>query len=179
MIEGKEIFGAYDEYGDWGVKCPYEPGMRLWVRETWRHSMHADHSDCYCYRADNATKCGGICLTDDFIKWKPSIFMPRCASRITLEVTDVRIERLQSITEDDARAEGVQIPVDTKGNWFQRVDGIYVPKAPTFREHFRLLWDELNFKRGYGWEVNPWVWVVSFKRLEVSVNDTERKQDAP
>ena len=73
--------------------------------------------------------------------WRPSIHMPRWASRITLEVVNVRVQRLQEITHEDARCEG-----------FDSLDG------------FALLWDRINEKRGYGWHTNPWVWVVDFSR---------------
>jgi hypothetical protein len=73
--------------------------------------------------------------------------MPRYASRITLEVTDVRVERVQNITDEDALAEGVD------------QDG-YIPRV-----QFKNLWDSINAKRGAGWDVNPWVWVIEFERI--------------
>jgi hypothetical protein len=76
-----------------------------------------------------------------FSGWKPSIFMPRRASRITLEITAVRVERLHDISESDAKSEGED------------------------REGFKRLWDSENAKRGYCWEVNPWVWVIEFKTV--------------
>lgn len=166
MIEGMEIFGAYDEDGEWGVKCPYEPGMKLWVRETFFTRRCAccdlgdEYSDCTCgnppkYRAD-----GYKLFTGE--KWSPSLFMPRWASRITLEVTGVRIERLQSITEEDARAEGIK-------EYSNRTFGLDEPACcmgTNARIAFMRLWDSLNAKRGYGWKVNPWVWVVQFRKME-------------
>ncbi len=131
-------------------QCPYgQPGDRLWVRETWQLSEEAGMyypetgrlPDTLCeYAADYSEverKDGG--------PWKPSIFMPRWASRITLEVVKVRVERLQDMSYEDAVAEGI--------------DHIY----PQGRLQFRMLWDSINAKRGYGWDVNPWVWVVEFK----------------
>ena len=118
--------------------CPYGvPGDTLWVREMW---AMADNGHTY-YRADypasipmRATKLfGGT-------GWKPSIHMPRSASRLTLEVINVRVERVQEISEEDAIAEGVA-SVDL----------------------FASLWDTINAKRGYAWDTNPWVWVVEFK----------------
>ncbi|MDN8047613.1 hypothetical protein QZN20_10025 [Burkholderia multivorans] len=85
---------------------------------------------------------------------------PRAASRITLEITGVRAERLQSISESDARAEGVTIEEHHMRGYCA---GAYRP--PSIRA-FHDLWDSLNAARGYGWDVNPWVWVIEFRRIE-------------
>nr|WP_262390046.1 hypothetical protein [Burkholderia arboris] len=90
----------------------------------------------------------------------PSIHMPRWASRITLEITGVRAERLQSISESDARAEGVTIADHHMRGYCA---GSYRP--PSIRA-FHDLWDSLNAARGHGWDTNPWVWVVAFRRIE-------------
>ena len=143
--------------------CPYgQPGDRLWVRETWKPTRAScaiatgiDGPGTYVrYRADDSRrtvahsmKCRGA----DREPWHPSIFMPRWASRITLEITEVRVERVQDITEEDAKAEAPPFPFD------------YTPAS--YRSLFRALWDSLNAKRGYGWAANPWVWVISFKRV--------------
>lgn len=107
----------------------------------------------------------------------PSIHMPRWASRIDLEVTGIRVERIQDITEEDAKAEGVQIPVTTEqcppGMCRPLVNAL-TPYRPgprgitqhnLYRAEFAFLWDSINGKRGFSWEKNPWVWVVSFKLL--------------
>jgi hypothetical protein len=83
---------------------------------------------------------------------RSSIFMPRWASRLTLEITAVRVERLKDITIEDAQAEGVT-PLGVEGD------------GRRWRASFRELWDSLNAKRGYGWDKNPWAWVISFKRV--------------
>jgi len=120
------------------IRCPYgEPGDRLWVRENWQsHLGPYAESIIYAYKVTDDERLG---------PWKPSIYMPRCASRITLEVTDVRLERLQNISEADAQAEGFSyssIPL----------------------EQYRWVWEIAN---GLGsWAVNPWVWVVKFKRVD-------------
>jgi len=89
--------------------------------------------------------------------WIPSIFMPRWASRLTLEVTGVRVERVQDISEEDAETEGVEPPMlhpDDPAN------------LDVARGAFADLWDAINAKRGYGWASNPWVWVVTFTRVQ-------------
>ena len=122
-------------------KSPYGiPGDRLWVRETWTGADDPAHKHAVHYRADGERAC----------RWRPSILMPRWASRITLEVTGIRIERLCDITERDALAEGCV------GDGHVTVDA---------RAAFKLLWGSLNAKRGYGWDANPWVWVIHFKRI--------------
>lgn len=132
---GAEIFGAYSLDGEWGVKCPYGmPADRVWVRETWIPSdMGGFH-----YRA-----------TDEVLPciWRPSIHMPRKASRLTLEITAVRVERLQDISEADARAEGLALA------------GAILPGRAA--GCFSRLWDGINGKRA-PWSSNPWVWVIDF-----------------
>jgi len=118
-----------------GVRCPYgEPGDRLWVRETWAHAIGGG----FHYKADYGHS--------DWL-WKPSIHMPRRASRITLEVAGVRVERLQDISEADAYAEGVEA---TEYGQFP------APSA------FKYLWESINGPES--WISNPWVWVVEFKK---------------
>jgi hypothetical protein len=137
-----------------GYRCPYGvPGDRLWVRETYRF-RYADagpgsKEDSVQYRADRG------CLVEPC--WHPSIFMPRWASRITLEVTGVRVERVQDITRTDIRAEGVTIPAHMSNEDSYKA---------AYLKAWRDLWDSINAKRGYGWDVNPWVWVVEFRRLQ-------------
>jgi len=142
---------------------PSEDGVRLWVRETWAphfiwegappRDIPNDGQSCFFYRADGAIS-GGCSESQRAKTWRPSIHMPRWASRITLEVTDVRVERLQAVTEEDARAEGVED---------YGIGNLRVALAMGFdRYHFATLWDS-----AYGdgaWLRNPWVWVVSFKR---------------
>ena len=96
-------------------------------------------------------------------KWKPSIFMPRIYSRIDLEITDIRVERVQDITEIDAVSEGL-----SDADIMQKHPPSAAFRKPTAREAFRVLWDSINAKRGYAWESNPWVWVIEFKPREVS-----------
>ena len=153
-----------DEYGQWHRDlCPYGcPGDRLWVRETWS----PDHARTYphypiVYRAEgyptpaDVRESKGQTQTHEQLgnfRWRPSIFMRREHCRITLELTAVRVERLQAISEADAVAEGF--------NEQSFRDGRGVESA---RHGFRTLWGKINGKRpGCTWEDNPWVWVVSF-----------------
>ncbi len=155
-----ELVEAYKNA--WIKTCPYQPGDHLWVREAWGvapcYNIYAPrniplssrrHVD---YKADGPEYWG---VHAD--KWRPSIFMPRWASRITLEVEAVRVERLQDITEEDAVAEGFV------SQWDEDADSSY-EHGPSARELFAALWDSLNAKRNYGWVTNPFVWVITFKR---------------
>lgn len=178
----------YAEISPYGVA-----GDRLWVRETWSKSAlgaypcpsawyRADftkHDDpaldamhdvgCHGNRAD-CWQC--VSEREGPFRWRPSIFMPRALSRITLEVTDVRVERLQDITEEDAKAEGVidgTIPACSDhpalvGHVLGQDDGKCV-LHPTRRRAFEVGWDVINGKR-VPWARNPWVWAVSFRRVQ-------------
>lgn len=143
--------------------CPYgRPGDRLWVREAWAYHVHAacEPDDSYgpwVYAADHGAEQYRI---DG--RWRPSIHMPRVASRIMLEITGVRLERLQDLSNEDAMAEGCDHddPCDHKR---QRCSDIGCP-GPDYRIGYRKLWESIN---GPGsWALNPWVWTVEFKRLE-------------
>lgn len=141
-------------------RCKYGcRGDRLWVREKfavcdkfgettkWKN-IGPNEPRIIQYAADNQFDyCG---------KWSPSIHMPRWASRITLEITDIRVERVQDISDEDAKAEGVSM------------NGRYWGDNPNYFDHrpsFQCLWNSINEKRGYGWASNPWVWCVDFKRV--------------
>ncbi len=145
------------------TKCPYgQPGDHRWVRETWASTASLDYvkprsllGGFPCQFRAGGSSITGIEKLVNPGKWRPSIHMPRLASRITLEVTDVRVERVQDISEVNAKAEGVE--PDPPKHWFYASNRI---------SKFQSLWDSLNAKRGYGWAVNPWVWVVEFKRVE-------------
>lgn len=144
--------------------CPYgKVGDRLWVRETWRLFNSAD--ECACHDSCDCSRMHGKPLyraTDDdgASKWKPSIHMPRWASRIALEITGVRVERLQDISEEDAKAEGVTAtPYPEK---FLGADG-QVHESPVHKMLFLSLWESIS---GFGsWSANPWVWVIEFRRV--------------
>ncbi len=140
------------------VTCPYGvPGGRLWVRETWRqYHPKTSYSDGIVYRAD-AQKALGAGSHSDTYQWKPSIHMPRKFCRLLLDVKAIRVERLQDISEDDADAEGVDaVSMDD------------MPRQAVWsrRQDFAQLWDSLNKKRGFGWDTNPWVWIIKFERVQ-------------
>lgn len=146
-IEWHDFLTDTDYYVACG-HCPYgKVGDALWVRETFAVNCIGGE-DFVFYRADS-------CPDGDGAKWKPSIFMPRKYSRITLRITSVRAERLQDISEEGANAEGV---------WAMYQPHEYADdkKAVT---RFRWLWDSINGQRGYGWDANPWVWVITFDRI--------------
>lgn len=146
--------GEYPEEGFVEVECPYgAPGDLLWVRETFGW-----HEGILVMRAD----CGPI--HEATTKWKPSIFMPRWASRITLEITRIRVERLQEISEEDAKAEGVTEDKETCDHKRYSCEEVGC-LGPGFRAPYMELWESLNAKRGFGWKANPWVWVVEFRKL--------------
>lgn len=130
-----------------GEYCPYgKVGDQLWVRETFAKTGYGAHSKgCYRYRATDATNA-----IQWRGKWTPSIYMPRIASRLTLEITGIRAERLQSISEEDAIAEGSQCAG--------------VPASLTNRGAFAKLWNQINGEES--WALNPWVWVIEFRKQE-------------
>ena len=167
---------------DRGFPCPYGAvGDRLWVRETWgigAIEVGPKGPAAYiAYKADGThtpfdyrTDCRKISLTSkpevglhSPDHWRPSIHMPRWASRITLEITGVRVEKVQEISERDAEAEGIDCWED---NFFKD----YSTNKPSwFRQpiaSYQTLWDSINAKRGFGWDSNPWVWVIEFKRVQ-------------
>lgn len=142
-----------DGYGEKFFKLPYQTGDILYVRETWykdkyRYMYRANYSDSEKFYRDGK---------EAKIKWHPSIHMPKEAARIWLKVTDVRVERLQEITEEQAISEGVTVSeFDLEGGY-------------TFVSEFAMLWDSTIKKVDrdrYGWNASPWVWVIEFERCE-------------
>jgi hypothetical protein len=150
--------------------CPYgKPGGRLWVRETW----YCDHFEVmrgpYLKPDDldirEALEDGTLVYGADGLApyeqeqptWKPSIHMPRWASRILLEITAVRVERLQEISRADIRAEGLQCPPEMASD----------DASPNYRDWFPAAWRELweSINGAGSWTANPWVWVVEFKQV--------------
>jgi hypothetical protein len=143
--------------------CPYGvPGDRLWVKETYGSLLEDSRTDseCIVYRADEEI---------DGMVWSPSMFMPRRYSRLTLTIKSVRVERVQDISEADAKAEGISVlPLQDESDpsaWYQSEPGVHQGRSA--RASYAMLWDSINAKRGYSWESNPWAWVIEFERQEV------------
>lgn len=162
--------------GKIGAHCPYgQPGDRLWVRETFACGLSTKSGIAYRATSQWSDFEDGTPQDHEKITWKPSIFMPRWASRITLEVTAVRVERLQDISEADATAEGI-VFIDYGLDKHGMKNSCYhikeeAEKGPdhcmlSARYGFASLWDSINAERGYSWKSNPWTWVVEFKRVE-------------
>ena len=181
--------GLWESTGGQGMRpipiaCPHgRPGDRLWVRETWQY---APVKYCDCPQGSEAQPC------DDWIegigcrsnrteviyredeataaKWRSPIHMPRWASRITLEITDIRVERLQEISDADAMAEGAAFTCPQCGNDLDDEHGAEVhaacddPDMGSHGEGFRRIWTAIN---GSGsWDANPWVWVIEFRGVD-------------
>lgn len=167
--------------GEIARECPYgQPGDRLWVRETWRMIYEPYRKDCKFavnYKAGGfrdtnpraPLQCPGMVYGAAFDShkegnvevwpWKPSIHMPRWASRITLEITGIEVKPLWRMAVNDMIAEGVPEIPDTDD----------APAAHPLTPFIRL-WDSINAGRGYSFQSNPWVWVINFKRIESEAN---------
>lgn len=154
--------GVYaDEYGEKFFRLPYQQGDILYVRETWQFLYELDDNEQpveetgkYYYAATDITLFNTYVdengVKHDYVPWKPSIHMPKEAARIWLKVTDVRVERLQDMTDDDAEAEGC----------FD-----YTSTALGFPDVWDFTIKKSDLDR-YGWDANPWVWVIDFERCE-------------
>lgn len=157
----REIHPGSGKYQHDLVPCPYgAPGDLLWVRETFRSGRVDGLPGDAVYQADHP---GLKSPPGSYGRpWKPSIHMPRWASRLTLEITGVRVERLQDISEADARAEGMQACRD---DWSRHGD---FDETLADRDLFEVLWEHINGPDS--WTVNPWVWIVEFQPHQVNVD---------
>ncbi len=150
---GPDTFGISQYDGEWSIRCPYGgPGNQLWVREAWK-AMDADWKVVEAPDDLDGTRWPHVSYKADHInpngakpiKWRTSIHMPRWASRITLAIEAIQVERLHDISEEDAIAEGCQ------------------SDSLSSREVYAKLWDSIN---GNGsWDANPWVWMVEFNTI--------------
>lgn len=191
-----ESNSKYCATGQIKARCPYgQPGDRLWVRETWRIGAWCmdDGQIAVDYKASpEITRTPWLSIPDDDdgekfnrywvqtcdelakkdvtpdsdgnyhwepgkapLNWRPSIYMPREDARIILEVVSVRVERVQDISSRDAWNEGATCSCTSP-----------VPQCAGNIDAFRNIWDSINAKRGYGWDANPWVWVVEFRQIK-------------
>ncbi|MGE6006945.1 hypothetical protein [Klebsiella variicola] len=176
---------------DFWHPCPFgDVGDRIWVRETWSSDFANYYpNDRVWYAADNNRQLDidmvdgvrGIYSPESDVhvpfRWRPSIHMPRWASRILLEITDVRVERLNAISEEDAQREGVHTEVwdqtvvarnyaarDEFFQFWSEDMPHYVEMNQLYGSSFRSLWESIYGEES--WKANPWVWVISFKRVE-------------
>ncbi|WP_210448192.1 hypothetical protein [Pantoea ananatis] len=164
---GDHVFSMRNQSGTWCdytkeqflAKCPFGAvGDRLWVRETWTHeSIDAEGGS---YSPDYRVMANGQPLDG---RWRPSIHMPRWASRITLEITGVRVERLQDISAKDVTDEGIKTLAESMWGPQWWVDA---PQAAINDAHlqFSIIWSKIYGEES--WQANPWVWVIEFKRVE-------------
>lgn len=175
-VHGEPLVDASRHWWEYYGTSPYGAvGDRLWLRETFcvGYAIGGGNFTALLFDGcENVRKVFYRATDDDEPDepkrlWKPSIFMPRWASRITLELTAVRVERVQDISRTDAIAEGVC--TDEWLEWRENALSVGLPEGsriPDEIDEYAGLWNKLNFKRGYGWEVNPWVWVLEFKRVQ-------------
>lgn len=155
MTDAELIMTAY--------KAPYQPGDILYVRETWKKAPNG----YYYYESWQRS------YVADITKWHPSIHMPKEAARIWLKVTDVRVERLQEITDEQAKREGIQYyECPTGFTWKQETDMHNCYTTPIGA--MQALWNSTIKKSDldcYGWGANPWVWVIEFERCKKPEED--------
>lgn len=155
---------AQSPYG-YCFESKYKTNDIIYVRETWQSTEYINNNKDeigYIFKASPDAEL----FENSFEnwKWRPSIFMPKQAARIFLKITNVRVERLQDISEADAIAEGITLKHISEGRVYYAIfkDKEYT----TAKEAFRYLWDSLNKKSGYAWDSNPWVWVYEFERVK-------------
>ena len=162
---------------------PYQPGDILYVRETWARlnccSCEGDnHGECFI-EPDKNEGCYAYRATHDIygdVKWNPSVHMPKEAARIWLKVTDVRVERLQDITNEDIQKEGIEKrKIDSYIQQMPYETDEYIRLAHTIA--FQDVWNSTIKKSDldtYGWDANPWVWVLEFERCEKPENSEKK-----
>jgi len=169
LKKGVQLTGAVNEINNRSLGLAhfgkYQKGDIIWVRETWQYSDDLEHP--YLYKQKELEE-----LKPKFFKrmtWRPSIFMPKAACRIFLEVTNVRVGRLNDISENDAIAEGVLKHSDfgsTGYILYTEPEAAYTDIDAVYS--FESLWESINGKES--WEANPWVWVYDFKRVDKPEN---------
>jgi hypothetical protein len=153
------------------LRCPYgAPGERLWCRETWRE-VPSGASGLFLYRANHESCRRPGCIYCLGL-WRPSIFMPRSACHLVLEVTDVRVERLNQITAEEVSREGLDFEEGRTGEDFDRAEhaligGVPIPGGCGEVAAFAAGWDRLyRAKPALQWTADPWTWRIAFKVVE-------------
>lgn len=193
-IDDPRLAAAFDEW-DGLATCPYgKPGDLLYVKED--HYRYGTWLGVPCKRTASGlpklqfTPQSEACLFDPPAEFRPGLrradpatpayykrlgrFMPRELSRMTLRITDVRVERVQDISIEDTVAEGIDIEDEHAGDFSDGERRIAAGGSIGCCAEiwpFRLLWDSINEARGYGWEANPWVWVICFEVIKANVDD--------
>lgn len=169
-------YGTAVEVGT--LRLPYAPGDRLWVKEAHRFIAGTGSHNwdgAYQYRADGAVKYGRWMTADEWgevdpsNRWRPSIHMPRWASRLTLHVTEVRVQRLQDIYTDDALAEGIE------RNWRPGASSLELMAQGVAKSAFAALWNSLHGPDA--WDQNPWVAAISFKVERANIDQEKETTD--
>lgn len=175
-----ELQTDVDDSGWFETKCPYgQVGDILWVRETWAihdlmlkpRKLSTSNQEWFYKKKFEPEMAPHVKYLADYSKgawpgaWRPSIHMPRIAARLFLKITDIRVERLQDITETDAKSEGIR--AFTKDGELYKYshtdDFVWSEGVRTAKEAFQSLWDGIYSKNGLGWDINPWLWVVEFE----------------
>lgn len=185
-----EFFNEYGSMEVWKdgkvkavIKSPYgKPGDLLWVREAW----NCDRIDsvtgsefyiptgincCFVYKAENPTGKNKSVPKDWKMKWKPSIHMPKAAARLWLMVEEIRVERVQDISEADSVAEGVLRESSLAFNQYLNYEN-FIFQIDTAKESFQSLWISINGPQS--WNQNPWVWVVKYRILSKTGRPSEK-----
>lgn len=155
----QNFFRCRLDFEKWAMqKCSYKVGDILYVRETFANTWTPDGEEGFIYKADgepskfpywgNANQC-----KDEV--WIPSIHMPKEAARIFLKVTNIRVERIKATTAGDCKREGIKLDYDITDIW----------SADSYIDEFKKVWDSIYEKQGFGWNENPWVYVIEFERL--------------
>lgn len=165
-LSGCELAGELSA-GNYRNSPHGKPGDRIWVRETWAEAG-AGAPELKLYRANYPAHVPShyenVPSAED-IRWTPSIHMPRRASRILLEITDVRVERLNGISEAEAQAEGIDMEaLADSQDCYDCIADHNMTGRPTAKGAFKYLWESIYGEEN--WQANPWVWVIEFKRIE-------------
>lgn len=158
---GAVVWNAPGELKPYIKRCPFGgPGDLLWVREKWAHNQFMAEIECTgpgdCFYAATCSETRHAAT-----KWRPSIHMPRWASRLTLEVLEVRVQHVQEIDCNDIRAEGLNC------QQHDFASGFCVGYCKSLYEQWVEAWDSIYGNRGFAWADNPWCWAITFRRADV------------